>query len=407
VLYISIVKTIHRFVLAAVSAVLLVNGAGRLMAGEPATAVATVTAGYVSSITVTAGGSGYSSEPTVTITGGGGSGASARAILSGNKVGLVIVLNAGSGYTAPPSVEIELPPKETRVAVRLAFVITVDGPLGSVRTVEWSTALGPGAVWMVLKNVVIGPSGAEVVDLEVGATTRFYRAITPPTPAGYVYIQPGTFVMGSPTSELGRDSDEVQHPVTLTRGFWISDHETTQAEYQAVTGGNPSTFSGTDLPVETLSWDDAVLYCQKLTQREVAAGRLTAGLAYRLPTEAEWEYAARAGTTGAFYGNLDAIAWYDLNSGKQTHPVKGKQANEWGLFDASGNVWEWCSDWYGNYPAGPVTDPTGDSSGSLRVFRGGGWYGEGGYCRSAIRGGNVPGYRSSNLGLRPVLSLVR
>ena len=241
------------------------------------------------------------------------------------------------------------------------------------------------------------------------------------------WIQPGTFQMGSTSgTDPDRNDDEVQHTVTLTRGFWLSDHEVTQAEYQAVMGNNPSHFPG-DLnrPVEMVTWNDAVSYCQKLTDRERAAGRITAQQAYRLPTEAEWEYAARAGTTGARYTvngydvaeSLDYIAWYYGNSkypgvGRETHPVKGKQPNAWGLYDMIGNVWEWCEDWYGDYPfsqlgGGSVTDPTGPLTGAYRVTRGGSWYDGPRYCRSAKR------YRISSVvekgiyGFRPALSAVR
>ena len=215
--------------------------------------------------------------------------------------------------------------------------------------------------------------------------------------------------MGSPLSEADRGSDEVQHTVTLTQGFWVSDHEVKQAEYEAVMGGNPSSFKG-DLnrPVDSVSWNDAVLYCQKLTERERGAGLITARQAYRLPTEAEWEYSARAGTTGARYGELAAISWWAGNAGNATHPVKQKAANAWGLYDMLGNVWEWCGDWSGGYPTGSVTDPTGPSSGSLRVLRGGGWWldvARG--VRSAGRYGYGPGNRVSNVGFRPVLSAVR
>ena len=381
----------------------------RCLAGETATAVATVTAGYITAITVISGGSGYTSEPAVTISGGGGSGATAKAILSGDKVSLVVVLTAGSGYTGSPTVSIEAPPKELGMVLELVPKLTVEGPAGSAARVEWSVDLsGPWTAWT---NVVVSAEGVVLVDLRPGSVRRFYRTVADPKPAGpsgFVWIPPGTFVMGSPESEEGRYADEVQHTVTLTQGFWMSDHEVTQSEYQAVMGNNPSVFKG-DLnrPVETVSWDEAVLYCQKLTERERAAGRITAQQAYRLPTEAEWEYAARAGTTGARYGELDTIAWWNGNAGNQTHPVKQKAPNAWGLYDMLGNVWEWCSDWSGEYPTGSVTDPTGPNSGSVRVIRGGSWDVGAGRARSAGRDRGVPGSRFSDLGFRPALSSVR
>jgi formylglycine-generating enzyme required for sulfatase activity len=220
-----------------------------------------------------------------------------------------------------------------------------------------------------------------------------------------VWCPPGQFLMGSPAGEAQRDCDEVQHIVTLTQGFWLLDHEVTQAEYLEVTGSNPSQFIG-DLnrPVEGVTWDDAVIYCQKLTERERAAGRITEQQAYRLPTEAEWEYAARAGTMGPRYGELDAIGWWSGNAGDRTEPVSQKAANAWGLHDTMGNVWEWCSDWYGDYPTGSVTDPRGPSSGDRRVVRGGSWFNGAKSARSADRGRLDPGVRTNNLGFRPALS---
>jgi len=287
--------------------------------------------------------------------------------------------------------------------------LTVVGPPGSLARVEWGADIsGPWTVW---SNVVVSVEGLVLVDLAPGSVRRFYRTVADPKPAGpsgFVWIPPGTFVMGSPSSEEGRDADEVQHTVTLTQGFWMSDHEVTQSECQAVMGNNPSYFKG-DLnrPVEQVRWDEAVLYCQKLTERERAGGRITAQQAYRLPTEAEWEYAARAGTTGARYGELDTIAWWSGNAGNQTRPVKQKAPNAWGLRDMLGNVWEWCSDWHGNYPPGSVTDPTGPGSGSYRVDRGGGWNNDARRARSALRSGFAPGFRFYNLGFRPALSSVR
>ena len=388
-------------------AVLMSLSLGRALAGEPATAVATITAGFVSDITVTSGGSGYTSEPAVTLSGGGGSGATAKAILSGDKVALTLVLTAGSGYSTAPTVVVEAPPKPLGVKLEMVPKLTVEGPAGSNARVDSAASLnGPWTMWT---NVTVGAEGTVLVDLSPGSAARFYRAVAdqrPVGPNGFVWIAPGTFVMGSPVSEVGRYSGEVQHTVTLTQGFWMSDHETTQSEYQLVMGSNPSNWRGLNLPVEQVSWDDAVAYCKKLTQGERVAGRITAQQAYRLPTEAEWEYAARAGTTGSRYGELDAIAWHEGNS-NQTHPVKQKAANAWGLHDMIGNVWEWCSDWYGDYPTGSVTDPRGPSSGYFRMGRGGRWYYALGLARAACRDGFDPGDRLFFLGFRPVLSSVR
>ena len=388
-------------------AVLMSLSIGRALAGETATAVATITAGFVSDITVTSGGSGYTSEPAVTLSGGGGSGASGKAILAGDKVALILVLTAGTGYSTAPTVVVDAPPKPLSVKLEMVPKLTVEGPVGSYARVESAASLsGPWTMWT---NVTVGFEDTVLVDLSPGSAARFYRAVAeqrPVGPTGFVWIVPGTFVMGSPVSEPDRDSDEAQHTVTLTQGFWLSDHETTQREYLLVMG-SISLWKGESLPVERVSWDEAVAYCKKLTERERAAGRITAQQAYRLPTEAEWEYAARAGTTGARYGELNAIGWYNVNSGSKTHPVSQKAANAWGLHDRIGNVWEWCSDWYGDSPTGCVTDPTGPGSGSGRVLRGGGWLDVAGYACSAYRRGIVPGNQTDYLGCRPVLSAVR
>jgi formylglycine-generating enzyme required for sulfatase activity len=383
---------------------------GRLMAGEPATAVATITAGFVTGITVTSGGSGYTSEPSVTLSGGGGIGASGKAIMAGDKVALILVLTAGSGYSTAPTVVVDAPPKPLSVSLRLIPELTIEGPPGILVRVE--SAGSPMGPWTAWTNVTVSKEGVLLMDLTPGAATRFYRTLDPrPTgPAGFVWIAPGAFMMGSPTSEPDRDSSaEVQRMVTLTQGFWMSDHEVTQAEYQAVMGSNPSESKGLNFfPVEMVSWSEADSYCKKLTEQERAAGRITFQHAYRLPTEAEWEYAARAGTTGARYGELDAIAWHGGNSGNQTHAVKQKAANAWGLYDMMGNVWEWCSDWY-LYPrqTGNLTDPKGPSSGSFRVKRGGSWVHDAIYCRSACVSLFEPTIRVGVLGFRPVLSDVR
>jgi formylglycine-generating enzyme required for sulfatase activity len=219
-------------------------------------------------------------------------------------------------------------------------------------------------------------------------------------------IQPGTFMMGSPESEAGRASDERQHQVRLTTPYYLCIYTVTQSEYARIMGSNPSLFKGDRHPVEQVSWEDATEFIQKLNglPEERAAGRV-----YRLPTESEWEYACRAGSSRAYcFGEDEArlgeYAWYGANSGSKTHPVGQKAPNAWGLYDMHGNVWEWCSDWYGDYPSGSVTDPTGASTGSYRVIRGGSWSLGAALCRSALRNGGVPSFRSSNLGFRLALS---
>lgn len=182
--------------------------------------------------------------------------------------------------------------------------------------------------------------------------------------------------------------------------FWIGKYEVTQDQYQKIIGSNPSNFKGGNRPVEKVSWNDAQDYFRKLNSKS--------GNNYRLPTEAEWEYAARSGGKNETYSggdNVGAVAWYRGNSGKQTHPVGQKQANGLGLYDMTGNVWEWCSDWddKGYYSQSPRQNPQGASWGSSRVIRGGSWYNDAGYARAAGRGRYGPGYRGLNLGFRLIL----
>ena len=219
-----------------------------------------------------------------------------------------------------------------------------------------------------------------------------------------IKIAPGSFAMGSTNGE--RDEEPVTQ-VTISQPYWLGATEVTQGQWEAVMGTNPSRFKGANLPVETVSYDEALAFCRKVTEQERAAGRLPEGYEYTLPTEAQWEYACRAGTTGNYAGNLDAMAWYIGNGGSTTHAVGGKQANGWGLYDMHGNVWEWCLDWYGNYAGGRVTDPRGASSGSNRVYRGGGWFNSASFCRAARRINGSPGGRVDDLGFRLALSSVR
>ena len=216
----------------------------------------------------------------------------------------------------------------------------------------------------------------------------------------FVLIPKGTFMMGSPSNESGRDSDEKQHKVTLTKGFYMGTTEVTQAQWKAIMGDDPSYFKGDDNPVEIVSWNDAQEFIKKLNRKDGTNK-------YRLPTEAEWEYACRAGSKTKFcFGDSDSrlgdYAWYSNNSSSKTHSVAQKKPNAWGLYDMHGNVYEWCGDWYDkNYPGGYVTDPKGPSSGSYRVYRGGSWgSGRAGGCRSANRDDFTPGRRDDYRGLR-------
>jgi formylglycine-generating enzyme required for sulfatase activity len=263
-------------------------------------------------------------------------------------------------------------------------------------------------------------------------------ALTAGDLANMSWILPGTFTMGSPSGEVARDSGEVQHTVTITSPFYIGKYEVTQGEYLDVVGNNPSAFTITNYaggsidpdlnrPVENITWQNATNYCGLLTQRELTAGRIPSGWAYRLPTEAEWEYACRAGTTTAFnFGsviqggdaNFNTHYIYDSSSGEtyvpsptiaylaRTDTVGNYVNNAWGLYDTHGNVWEYCSDWLTTYPSGSTIDPKGPSTGSYKVIRGGARYNAGKEIRSAIRSSQVINFASFSYGFRTVLAPV-
>jgi formylglycine-generating enzyme required for sulfatase activity/tRNA A-37 threonylcarbamoyl transferase component Bud32 len=216
----------------------------------------------------------------------------------------------------------------------------------------------------------------------------------------FVIIDSGVFTMGSPTTEANREANETSHRVTLTNAFMMAIAPVTQAQWRAVMGRNPSHFKGGDRPVEQVTWDDAISFCKRLSEKE--------GKLYRLPTEAQWEYACRAGTTTAFHtgngdGALGEAGWYAGNSGRQTHPVRQKKPNAWGLYDMHGNVWEWCSDRHADDPSGTATDPSGPTQGASRILRGGSWGNDPRRCRSSYRRGSAPGRRYSSLGFRVCL----
>ena len=234
-----------------------------------------------------------------------------------------------------------------------------------------------------------------------------------------VMVPKGKFTMGSPTGESGRAADETQHAVTLTTDFWMAESEVTQRQYRNLMGTSPSKFQGDELPVEQVSWFEAVAYCNALSAKEKltpcyqidgptvawADGLKCTG--YRLPTEAEWEYAARSPATTVYAGSdsVDAVAWYSANAGNTTHLVKAKTANGRGLFDLSGNAWEWVWDFYkGNYEALLQPDPISSSDSGARVIRGGSWQNAAMDARTAARSKYGPSTRYSYLGFRFVRS---
>jgi formylglycine-generating enzyme required for sulfatase activity len=277
--------------------------------------------------------------------------------------------------------------------------------------------LAGGLVALAFRGEKAKPKDKTGTDRQTRTTNR---DANPPRPGGVVsnslgmkfaWCPPGHFLMGSPVGEEEeRSPDETPHRVTLTKGFYLGIHEVTQGQWKAVMGNNPSGFQGDDLPVEQVSWEDCQEFCAKLARQD--------GKRYRLPTEAEWEYACRAGSTtpfffgatiGTYQANYDGT--YTYGNGKkgvyreQTTPVGSFPSNTWGLFDMHGNVWEWCADGYGDYPAEDVTDPQGGDTQAACVIRGGSWNSNPCRCRSALRHWKPPGTRSETTGCRVVLCL--
>jgi formylglycine-generating enzyme required for sulfatase activity len=284
-------------------------------------------------------------------------------------------------------------------------------PLTLIQGRHQVTVEGEGGAWKGEATVVEKEMEELTVQLSVLSTVVKLMAV----PAG-------GFMMGSPTSEENRDSDESQHRVEITQGFYLSATEVTQAQYELVMGSNSSKFKGVDRPLERVSWLDAVQFCNKLSVREglAPAYRISGSSVtwdamangYRLPTEAEWEYACRAGTATAYHtggseADLARAGWYSGNAGSETHPVGKKAPNAWGLYDLHGNVWEWCWDWYGEYGSGTQRDPQGAADGSERVIRGGSWRNDARHCRSANRGRDDPSDAGDNLGFRVARSSAR
>jgi formylglycine-generating enzyme required for sulfatase activity len=219
----------------------------------------------------------------------------------------------------------------------------------------------------------------------------------------FVIIPAGEFLMGSSDNETGQDGDEgPQHTVRLSKPIAMAATEVTQEQYEHVMGTNPSKFRALHNPVEQVSWADAVAFCKKLSDET--------GMNARLPSEAQWEYACRAGAkTGFRFGEddkrLGSYAWHIANSDSQTHPVATKKPNAWGLYDMHGNVYEWCRDWHNGYPVNSMTDPEGPAEGTYRVLRGGAWHSNQEHCRSTNRYRNTPDYWFNGIGFRIVLEL--
>jgi formylglycine-generating enzyme required for sulfatase activity len=225
----------------------------------------------------------------------------------------------------------------------------------------------------------------------------------------FVYIPAGRFIMGSPPDEIGRNEFEIQHEVVLSRGFYLQATEVTQAQWQSVMQINPSEYKGDDLPIHNVSWIDGKKFIKRLNQLE-------GDTKYRLPSEAEWEYACRAGSKKAFSTGaltvsgsaldpfLYRVCWYKANADKSPHKVGTKSPNAWGLYDMHGNVWEWCQDWwerwYGKFSGDAITDPAGPTKGRFKIYRGGGWFAGATYQRCASRMRAKPGSKSPGIGFR-------
>lgn len=219
-----------------------------------------------------------------------------------------------------------------------------------------------------------------------------------------IWVPPGSFRMGAPADEPGREADETLHPVSLTDGFWLASHETTQEQWQEVMGNNPSYFEGEPtLPVESIDYAEAMEFCDRLTARSRSMNLIPDGFVFSLPTEAQWEYACRAGTSSPFSGDLEKVAWYHGNSKAKPHPVGTKQSNAWGFHDMHGNVWEMCLDWEYLYPDHKAVDPVAAYPSKYKVVRGASWAHLKAHIRSANRGMLKPGTKGMHHGMRIAL----
>ena len=273
-------------------------------------------------------------------------------------------------------------------------------------TSRQTVTISEGQTASISSSLTSSASSSNSNTLSSSGSSLSGNALTIPVKNGIniemVKVEAGSFDMGAtPEMQAPYEVEKPVHRVTLTNNYYIGKYEVTQALWQAVMGSNPSHFKGDDLPVEQVSWNDCQDFISKLNAMT--------GKRFRLPTESEWEYAARGGNKSRGYQysgsyNIDDVAWYSDNSGSKTHAVGTKEPNELGIYDMTGNVWEWCQDWYGSYSGSPQTNPTGAVSGSFRVGRGGSWIYSASECRSSYRNYGTPGDRYGFLGLRLVLS---
>lgn len=338
---------------------------------------------------------------------------------------------AAAAMPEPPAFGLRLEVVNQELRLRMSQ-LTDEGSLFLYRTADLSA--DPYAASVVLQTNISSGEGvlmtmplAELMPVQQFYFAGFWPRFNPGT--NLAYIPAGSFVMGSPVAEPARYPTEgPQTTVIISRGFWMGRHEVTQGEFDELLGRNPSHFIGNPRrPVEQVEWHEAMAYCDTLTSREQGAGRLPAGYVYRLPTEAEWEYACRAGTSSAFQqgdalrsgmANFQGTFEYPPCGDQTDHcpnpagvflgetaPVGSYAPNAWGLHDMHGNVYEWCADWWGeSLPGGSVTDPSGPAETAPKVIRGGGWQSFAADCRSASRLDSNPIHGNYDVGFRVVLA---